>query len=72
MQCCGTLKELENGEWVYRGSKYVSFNKDRTVWAGSITSREGWSTTQVVWGYFEDDDIYFTTRTGSKYKVEAW
>lgn len=65
----GTLEELEDGNWVYRGSKYIDISYEFCVWAGSITSREGWTTTPTIFGWFEDDGIYFVTVNKSVYRI---
>ena len=68
MTTSGTLYKYIGGSWEYRGSKYITINSNYQVWAGSISSRSGWTTTPAIFGTFEDDGIYFTTVNGSDYK----
>ena len=63
-----TLSKLENGDWQYKGGKFVIFHRDNTCWAGSITSRDGWVTSKIIFGWFHEDETYFITNN-SIYKV---
>lgn len=64
-----TLLELEDDRWVYRNCGDFFVTQTGQGMCGSISSRDFWTTTRIV-AWWTEGDIWFTTETGSNYRLE--